>query len=40
MHGVAVKQDLPPFEASKETAQAFQLRHRNKVSIEAVEDSD
>ena len=40
MYEVAIKQDLPPFEASRETAQAFQLRHGNKVSIEAIEDSD
>ena len=40
LHEVAVEDDLPPFESSKATAEAFKLRYGDKVTIEPILGSD
>lgn len=40
LHEVAVEEDLPPFECSKSTADAFLLRHGNNVKVQPVAESD
>ncbi|KAI9045886.1 3-oxoacyl-synthase [Aspergillus affinis] len=40
LHEVAVEEDLPPFECSKSTAEAFRLRHGNNVNLQPVTESD
>ncbi|PLB51630.1 3-oxoacyl-synthase [Aspergillus steynii IBT 23096] len=40
LHEVAVEEDLPPFECSKTTAEAFRLRHGNNVAVQSVAESD
>jgi fatty acid synthase subunit alpha len=37
---VAVEDDLPPFECSRATAEAFKLRHGEKISLQRVPASD
>ncbi|PYH43659.1 uncharacterized protein BP01DRAFT_300379 [Aspergillus saccharolyticus JOP 1030-1] len=37
---VAIEDDLPPFESSKSAAEAFKLRHGDKVSIQSIPGSD
>ncbi|RAL11876.1 uncharacterized protein BO97DRAFT_453516 [Aspergillus homomorphus CBS 101889] len=36
MQEVAIEDDLPPFESSKSAAEAFKLRHGDKVAIQAI----
>jgi fatty acid synthase subunit alpha len=40
LHEVVVEHDLPPFEASKDTADSFKLRHGERVTIEKILTSD
>ncbi|KKK19631.1 hypothetical protein AOCH_000897 [Aspergillus ochraceoroseus] len=40
LHEVAVEEDLPPFEASKASAEAFKLRHGAHVSLQKAPDSE
>ncbi|KAF4203470.1 hypothetical protein CNMCM8927_008615 [Aspergillus lentulus] len=40
LHEVVFDEDLPPFEASQATAEAFQLQHQDKVSISPIKGSD
>ncbi|CZR60182.1 related to 3-oxoacyl-[acyl-carrier protein] reductase [Phialocephala subalpina] len=40
LHEVAVEEDLPPFESSRATAEAFKLRHGDKVNISPIAGSD
>lgn len=40
LHEVVVDDDLPPFEASKATAEAFKLRFQDKVHIESIPGTD
>ncbi|KAH8429035.1 uncharacterized protein LDX57_006706 [Aspergillus melleus] len=40
LHEVAVEEDLPPFECSKTTAEAFRLRHGSNVSLHPIAESD
>jgi fatty acid synthase subunit alpha, fungi type len=40
LHEVAVEEDLAPFESSKATAEAFKLRHGERVTIHAIAGSD
>ncbi len=37
---IAIEEDLEPFEASKATAEAFTLRHGDKVVVTPLEDKD
>ncbi|KAF7591025.1 hypothetical protein BBP40_002043 [Aspergillus hancockii] len=37
---VAVEEDLPPFECSKATAEAFKLRHGENVTLQPIPTSD
>ena len=39
LHEVAIEEDLEPFEASKATADAFKLRHGDKVIVEGSGDT-
>lgn len=40
LHEVVMDKDLPTFEASKTTAEAFQLQHGDKVSITQIPNSE
>ena len=40
LHEVAIEETLPEFNASRPVAEAFKLRHGDKVSIRQVDDSD
>ncbi|EEA22510.1 3-oxoacyl-[acyl-carrier-protein] synthase, putative [Talaromyces marneffei ATCC 18224] len=40
LHEVVMDKDLPTFEASKTTAEAFQLQHGDKVSITPIQGSE
>ena len=40
LHEVVVEEDLPAFEASKSTADAFRLRHGDKVKISPISGSE
>lgn len=40
LHEVVMDKDLPTFEASKTTAEAFQLQHGDKVSITSIPESE
>lgn len=40
LHEVVVEDDLPPFESSRATAEAFKLRFQDKVRIEPIPGSD
>jgi fatty acid synthase subunit alpha len=40
LHEVVVEHDLPPFEASKDTAESFRLRHGERVTIQQILGSD
>ncbi|KEF62585.1 uncharacterized protein A1O9_00558 [Exophiala aquamarina CBS 119918] len=40
LHEVVVEDDLPPFECSRATAEAFKLRFQDKVRIEPIPESD
>ncbi|EME39096.1 fatty acid synthase-like protein [Dothistroma septosporum NZE10] len=40
LHEVAVEEDLPEFEASSATAEAFRLRHGTNVSISPIEGTE
>ncbi|KAL4974119.1 3-oxoacyl-synthase [Aspergillus desertorum] len=40
LHEVAVEEDLAPFETSKSTAEAFKLRHGDRVTLQPIADSD
>ncbi|KAE8312700.1 hypothetical protein BDV41DRAFT_588770 [Aspergillus transmontanensis] len=37
---VAVEEDLPPFECSKSSAEAFKLRHGNNITLQPIPGSD
>ncbi|KAE8395549.1 hypothetical protein BDV23DRAFT_145171 [Aspergillus alliaceus] len=37
---VAVEEDLPPFECSKSAAEAFKLRHGDKITLQVIPESD
>ncbi|KAE8153339.1 hypothetical protein BDV25DRAFT_168999 [Aspergillus avenaceus] len=37
---VAVEEDLPPFECSRATGEAFKLRHGHKIALQAIQGSD
>ena len=40
LHEVAIEETLPEFDASRSAAEAFKLRHGDKVSIQQIEGSD
>ena len=40
LHEVAIEENLPEFDASRSAAEAFKLRHGDKVSIRQIEGSD
>ncbi len=40
LHEVAIEETLPKFDASRSAAEAFKLRHGDKVSIRQIEGSD
>ncbi len=40
LHEVAISETLPKFDASRSAAEAFKLRHGDKVSIRQIEGSD
>ncbi|KNG91432.1 3-oxoacyl-synthase [Aspergillus nomiae NRRL 13137] len=40
MHEVVIDEDLPPFEAPQGVAQAFKLRHGDKVALMPIEGSE
>ncbi|KAJ5151390.1 uncharacterized protein N7482_010642 [Penicillium canariense] len=40
MQEIAVEEDLPPFECTRATANAFQAKHGEHLSIQHLEDSD
>ncbi|KAL2831661.1 hypothetical protein BJY01DRAFT_260408 [Aspergillus pseudoustus] len=40
LHEVAVEDDLPPFESSKSVAEAFKLRHGDRVILMPIPNSD
>ena len=40
LHEVIIDEDLPAFEASKNVAEAFRLRHGDKVKISPIADSE
>ncbi|KAF9895184.1 hypothetical protein FE257_000086 [Aspergillus nanangensis] len=40
LHEVAIEEDLPPFESSRSSAEAFKRRHGDHVSMQAIPGSD